>query len=131
MRSRLKPAGSRLARTGLAALAVLASAPAHAAGDAAAGAAVFKRCAMCHSVDPGKKLAMGPNLSGVVGRKAGAGEFNYSPAMKGSGIFWTADKLNAFLLKPAATVKGTRMAFAGLPKPEDRANVIAYLATRK
>ncbi|BBE32558.1 hypothetical protein SmB9_02160 [Sphingosinicella microcystinivorans] len=74
---------------------------------------------------------MGPNLSGVVGRKAGTGEFNYSPAMKDSGIVWTSEKLDAFLLKPAATVKGTRMAFAGLPQPNDRANVIAYLATRK
>ena len=121
----------RLAGTGLAAFAVFASLPAYAGGDAAAGAAVFKRCAMCHSVDPGKKTAMGPNLSGLVGRKAGTGEFNYSPAMKGSGIVWTPDTLDAFLLKPAATVKSTRMAFAGLHKPEDRANVIAYLATRK
>ena len=121
----------RLAGTGLVALSVFVSLPAYAGGDAAAGAAVFKRCAICHSVDPGKKTAMGPNLSGVVGRKAGTGEFNYSPAMKGSGIVWTPDTLDAFLLKPAATVKGTRMAFAGLPQPNDRANVIAYLATRK
>ena len=120
-----------LARIGLAVIAALVSVPAHAAGDAAAGAAVFKRCAMCHSVEAGKKTAMGPNLFGVAGRKAGLGEFNYSPALKGSGIVWTSDKLDAFLLKPAATIKGTRMAFAGLPKPEDRANVIAYLATRK
>lgn len=118
-------------RLWLAAFAALASAPAHATGDAAAGAAIFKRCALCHSVEPGKKAAMGPNLSGVLGRKAGTGDFNYSPAMKGSGMSWTPDKLDAFLLKPAATIKGTRMAFAGLPRPEDRANVIAYLATRK
>ena len=121
----------RLAGTGLVALSVFVSLPAYAGGDAAAGAAVFKRCAICHSVDPGKKTAMGPNLSGVVGRKAGTGEFNYSPAMKDSGIIWTSEKLDAFLLKPTATVKGTRMAFAGLPQPNDRANVIAYLATRK
>lgn len=120
--------GSRL---WLAAFAALASAPAHAAVDAAAGAAVFKRCAMCHSVDPGKKIAMGPNLSGVVGRKAGTAEFNYSPAMKASDIVWTPDTLDAFLQKPAATIKGSRMAFAGLPRAEDRANVIAYLTTRK
>jgi cytochrome c len=116
---------------GLAVAAAFVSVPAHAGGNAAAGATVFKRCAMCHSVEPGKKTAMGPNLFGVTGRKAGLAEFNYSPAMKGSDIVWTPDKLDAFLLKPAATVKGTRMAFAGLPKPEDRANVIAYLATRK
>ncbi|WP_121050524.1 c-type cytochrome [Sphingosinicella microcystinivorans] len=121
----------RSAGTALVALSVFVSLPAYAGGDAAAGAAVFKRCAICHSVDPGKKTAMGPNLSGVVGRKAGTGEFNYSPAMKDSGIVWTSEKLDAFLLKPAATVKGTRMAFAGLPQPNDRANVIAYLATRK
>jgi len=126
MRSGMMPA-----KTALAALAVFASVPARAGGDADAGAAVFKRCAMCHSVDAGKTLAMGPNLSGVIGRKAGAGKYNYSPAMKGSGIVWTPDTLDAFLLKPAATVKGTRMAFAGLPKPQDRENVIAYLATRK
>ncbi len=115
----------------LAVLGVIASFPAQAAGDATAGAVVFKKCAMCHSVDPGKKVAMGPNLSGVIGRKAATTEFNYSPAMKASGIVWTADKLDAFLLKPAAVVKGSRMAFVGLPRAEDRANVIAYLTTRK
>jgi len=113
--------------TGLAML----PAPAVAAGDADNGATVFKRCAACHTVEPGKKAGMGPNLAGVVGRKAGASDFAYSPAMKAAGVKWTPDTLDMFLTRPAAMVKGSRMAFAGLPAAQDRADVIAYLATRK
>lgn len=113
--------------TGLAML----PAPAVAAGDAAKGAIVFKRCVACHTVEPGKKAGMGPNLAGIVGRKAGTTSFAYSPAMKAAAISWTPDKLDTFLTRPAAMIKGSRMAFAGLPDAQDRADVIAYLATRK
>lgn len=106
-------------------------APAFAAGDAAKGAIIFKRCIACHTVDPGKKGGMGPNLAGIVGRKAAMASFTYSPAMKASAITWTPDKLDTFLTRPAAMIKGSRMAFAGLPNAQDRADVIAYLATRK
>lgn len=101
------------------------------AGDAGKGEAVFKRCAVCHSVEPGRKGAMGPNLYGVVGRKAGTSDFAYSPAMKAAALRWTPDKLDAFLTRPTATIQGVRMAFPGLPAAQDRADVIAYLATRK
>lgn len=111
-------------------LAGLAPAAAH-AGDAAKGAAVFKRCVICHSVEAGKKSSVGPNLAGVVGRKAGTAAFNYSPAMKGAGFVWTSEKLDQFLQKPGAFVKGSKMAFGGLPDGKDRADVIAYLETRK
>ncbi len=113
--------------TGLA----MSPAPAVAAGDAAKGAVVFKRCVACHTVEPGKKAGMGPNLAGIVGRKAGTTSFAYSPAMKAAAISWTPDKLDTFLTRPAAMIKGSRMAFAGLPDAQDRADVIAYLATRK
>lgn len=106
-------------------------APALAGGDAANGATVFKRCAVCHSVEPGKKAGMGPNLSNVVGRKAGTTDFAYSPAMKAAAVKWTPDALDTFLTRPSAMIKGSRMAFAGLPNAQDRADVIAYLGTRK
>lgn len=113
------------------ALLVLSHGPAFAAGNAAKGEIVFKRCVMCHVVEKGKKSIIGPNLAGVVGRKAGTAEFAYSPAMKSSGIVWTADKLDAFIKAPSATVKGTRMAFGGIPNAQDRADLIAFLATKK
>lgn len=100
-------------------------------GDAAAGKAVFAKCMACHTTEAGKNK-IGPSLHGVVGRKAGAvAGFAYSPAMKGSGITWTEAELDAFLANPRTKVKGTKMFFAGLPKPEDRANLIAYLETQK
>lgn len=113
------------------ALIVLAHGPALAAGDAEKGAVVYKRCVMCHAIEKGKKSIVGPNLAGIVGRKAATGEFAYSPAMKASGITWTPDKLDAFIKAPAATVKGTRMAFGGIPNEKDRADLIAFLASKK
>lgn len=101
-----------------------------------AGKAVFKQCAACHTVDKGGKNGVGPNQWDVVGRKAGSHEgFNYSNPMKAAGEkpgaegVWTYEHLNAFLANPKAVVPGTRMAYAGLRKPEDRANLIAYLRT--
>lgn len=112
---------------------LIASAPsmALAAGDAAKGAKVFARCQICHSVEPGKKASVGPNLAGVVGRKVGSTAFTYSAAMKSANFAWTTDKLDAFLKQPASVVKGTKMAFGGLPNPQDRADLTAFLATKK
>ena len=99
-------------------------------GDAAAGEKVFKKCAACHQVGDGAKNRVGPTLNGIVGKAAGAVEdFKYSDAMAGHGGDWTFDNLAAFLEDPKAMVPGTKMSFAGLRKDEDRANVIAYLAT--
>ena len=107
------------------------SAPAMAAGDAAKGAIVFNQCKVCHVVEKGVNR-VGPSLWGVVGRKSGSVPgYTYSKANKESGIVWTAAELNTYLEAPQKVVKGTKMAFAGLKKPEDRANVIAFLSTKK
>ncbi len=98
------------------------------AGDAALGEKVFKKCNACHVVDK-EKHKTGPHLVNVIGRTAGTAEGykKYSKAMKNSGIVWDDETLNGYLEKPKKYLKGTRMAFAGLKKEEDRANVIAYL----
>ena len=95
---------------------------------AAAGKLVFMRCMACHSIDKGGANKVGPNLSGVVGRKSGAvANFRYSTAMAAAKLTWNEATLDQWLTRPATLVPGTSMVFAGLPKPEDRANVIAYL----
>ncbi|WP_313809449.1 cytochrome c family protein [Sphingobium sp.] len=111
---------------------VLIASPALAqTGDAAKGKTVFARCMACHSVDPGANR-LGPSLADIVGRTSGTVPgFAYSPAMKNARIRWDAKSLDAYLAKPAAKVPGTRMIFAGLPNPADRANLIAYLASAK
>ena len=98
------------------------------AGDAALGEKVFKKCKACHVVDK-EKHKTGPHLVNVIGRTAGSAEGykKYSKAMKNSGIVWDDETLNGYLEKPKKYLKGTRMAFAGLKKEADRANVIAYL----
>ena len=106
----------------------LSATPALASGDVAAGEKVFKKCKACHVVDA-EKHKTGPHLVNIMGRTAGSadGFKKYSDAMKSSGIVWNEETLDGYLEKPKAYVKGTRMAFAGLRKEEDRANVIAYL----
>ena len=96
------------------------------AGDATKGKAVFARCAICHSVEPGVKK-MGPTLSGVFGRKAGTTDFAYSPAMKAAKLTWNAKTLDSYVTKPAALVPQTKMMFPGIANPVDRSNLIAYL----
>jgi cytochrome c len=99
----------------------------HATGDPVAGKKVFAQCMACHVVAAGQNR-VGPSLYGVIGRTAGTVEgFRYSDANKNSGIVWTEQKLFEYLENPRATIPGTIMAFAGLKKPEDRANVIAYI----
>lgn len=101
-----------------------------AAGDAAAGEAVFKKCGSCHKLDGAN--ATGPHLNGVVGRNhASVPDFAYSEAMAAkSGEAWTPEAIFAFLENPKKVIPGTKMAFAGLPKPEDRANLVAFLASK-
>ncbi len=103
----------------------------YAAADAAAGEKVFAKCKACHKLDGSN--GTGPHLDGVVDRaKASVGGFGYSDVLMGmSAEAWTPENLDAFLLSPKAYAPGTKMSFAGLPKAEDRANVIAYLATQK
>ena len=114
---------------GLCILASSALSGSHSAGDAAKGEKVFKKCKACHVVEEGKNKT-GPSLYGVVGRAAGSIEgYKYSKAMAGSGLVWDAETLAAYLTNPKKYLKGTKMAFAGLKKEKDRADVIAYLAT--
>ena len=97
-------------------------------GDPAAGAKVFNKCKACHTIKEGGKNKVGPNLHGIVGRAAGVAEgYRYSKAMASSGITWDEVTLTAFLEKPRKYLKGTKMSFAGLKKPADQQNVIAYL----
>lgn len=97
-------------------------------GDAAAGAKVFKKCAACHSAEAEGGNKIGPNLHGIVGRKAGSVEgFNYSEPMKASGLTWDEATIEKYLRDPKGFVPKNKMAFAGLKKDSDLANVIAYL----
>lgn len=96
-------------------------------GDAAEGSAVFRKCQVCHSIEPGKNL-VGPSLAGIIGRHSGtAPNFNYSDAMKKAGVVWSAATLNTYLTDPAKFIPGNRMPFPGLKSQDDRDDVIAYL----
>ncbi|MDH3597311.1 MAG: cytochrome c family protein [Rhodospirillales bacterium] len=105
----------------------LASQGALAAGDAAKGEKVYKKCKACHSLEAGKKK-VGPSLAGIFGRTAGTVEgFKYSKAMVESGIVWDDKTMDEFLAKPKKVIPKTRMGFPGLKKEADRANLIAYM----
>jgi cytochrome c len=107
------------------------SGSAYADGDAAAGAVVFKKCAICHSPEAGVNK-IGPSLHGVVGRKSGSIEgYNYSEAMKNSDKTWDPATLDTYLTDPKAFIPGIKMIFVGLKDPKDRQDVIAYLETLK
>lgn len=98
-------------------------------GDAAAGQLVFKKCMSCHNVDTDKSK-VGPSLKGLIGRQPGTVEgFKYSAAMVefGTGKVWDEALLKTYLPNPRGLVKGTKMAFAGLKKDAEIADVIAYL----
>jgi cytochrome c len=99
-----------------------------ATGDAAYGEQVFKKCSACHIAAKGGKNLIGPALYGIVGKQsASAPDYAYSSALQAYGKVWSFEELNAFLLKPQAYIKGTKMAYAGLKKDKDRASVILYL----
>ena len=107
------------------ALLLAGGAVAYAEGDPAKGAQVYHRCQGCHSIDRNR---IGPMHKGLFGRPAGSVPgFDYSAAMKNSGIVWTAATLDLFLQGPRQMVPGTKMTFVGVPKAQDRADLIAYL----
>lgn len=86
------------------------------------------KCAACHSLAEGNNSMLGPNLHGVIGRKAGSLEgFIYSPAMKASDVVFTVEKLDAFLAAPQDVIPKTRMPFSGLKNPKDRVAVICKI----
>ena len=96
-------------------------------GDVARGEQKFEECAACHVLERGVN-SLGPSLYGVFKRKAAAlGEFRYSPALKRSGIVWTAVTIDTFVADPQASVPANRMPYAGMPAAADRADLIAYL----
>ncbi|MBB4349115.1 MULTISPECIES: c-type cytochrome [Rhizobiaceae] len=103
-----------------------------ASADATAGAAVFKKCQSCHSIEKGGPNKVGPDLWGLVNRPVATHEgFSYSAGMKdfskGGQETWTFDHLNHFLAGPKAYVKGTAMGFAGIKNDKERANLLAYI----
>jgi cytochrome c len=111
----------------------LVAAPGAGAGDAAHGKAVFaQQCAMCHTATKGGATILGPNLFGVVGRKAGSvAGYSYSPHMKAATWSWTDDKLEAYLPAPRDMVPGTKMTYGGLRDPGKLADLMAYLDSQK
>jgi cytochrome c len=106
---------------------VAATTAANAQGDATLGEKRFEECAACHTTARGEN-GVGPSLFGVIDRKAGElADFRYSPALKRSGITWTAKSLDDFLADPQKMVAGNRMPYAGMTDARERANLIAYL----
>jgi cytochrome c len=101
-----------------------------AAGDAASGEKVFAKCKACHQVGETAKSAIGPELNGLDGRKAGSVEgYHYSDAMKDSGITWNEASFEEYIKNPKAKVPGTKMVYQGLSSDKDAADLWAYLAT--
>ena len=100
-----------------------------AAADPAKGADVFKKCAACHTINQGGPNQIGPNLYATLGEAIaqGKGGFAFSDALKAVGGSWDFDKMNAWLTSPRKFAPGTKMTFAGLANPQDRANVLAYI----
>ncbi len=103
-----------------------------ASADIAKGEAQFKKCAACHTIDKGGAAGIGPNLYGIVGSShAHMAGFGYSDAMKEtSGKNWDWDALSHWIHNPKKYIPGNKMAFAGIGKPEDRANLIAFLNSK-
>jgi cytochrome c len=107
---------------------LLASAAASAGGDPTAGEVAFKVCKTCHQIGETARNFVGPELNGLIGRRAGTVPgYNYSDANKNSGLTWDEATLAKYLKSPRDVVPGTKMAFPGLPKDSDIDNVITYL----
>jgi cytochrome c len=113
------------------AFAVSTSMSAHASScDAALGEQVFEKCSACHSLVAGQHM-MGPSLNGLNGRKAGTVDgFNFSIALRDSGIIWNDVTLNAFLKSPQSFISGTVMPFGGIQNATERAALVCYLVSR-
>lgn len=119
------------AGTGVVLALAMASQAAAAAPAGPDGATVFRqRCQSCHVAPSGRPSTLGPNLAGVVGRKAGSTEFKYSAALKASGLTWSKANLDRYLSGPSKLVPGTRMVIS-LPDPAQRAAVIDYLGQQR
>ncbi|HTP36838.1 MAG TPA: cytochrome c family protein [Methyloceanibacter sp.] len=110
--------------------------PALAEGDATKGKAAFAKCGICHQVGPGAKTLVGPELNGIVGRKAASvADYPYSAGMKklgADGWVWTEENIDKWITDPKALIPDSPMAlaFAGVPDAGERADIIAYLKTQ-
>ncbi len=108
-------------------LVALSAMPALASGDVERGETIFRKCAICHTLEPGGRNRVGPRLHGLFGRQAGAvADFRYTPALKNSGLVWDEPTLDAFLKDSESFVPGTKM-YGGLTLDQDRADLIAFL----
>jgi cytochrome c len=113
---------------GLLAAGAALAAEAPPAGDAALGDKVFTKCRACHQIGEGAHTAVGPELNGLIGRHAASVPgYNYSEAMKNSGLVWDEATFKDYIKDPKAKVPGTKMSFAGLSRQSDIDNVTAYL----
>ena len=107
---------------------VLAAGGALAEGDGARGERLFnQQCKACHTLDKGGHNLVGPNLHGLFGRKAGSADYQYSEAMKKSGIVWDETTLTEYLKEPKGKVPGTKMVFNGVKQAPQLADLVAYL----
>ncbi|MGF1476886.1 MAG: c-type cytochrome [Geminicoccaceae bacterium] len=121
---------SKIALAGTVAVTTMVPTLVFAEGDPEEGEKVFRRCRACHVVDQ-EQNRVGPHLVGIMGREAGSVEgFNYSDAMKNSGITWNEETIAAYLADPKGYIPGNRMAFAGLRQEQQITDVIAYLAAQ-
>jgi len=114
---------------------IVLAAPAAQAQDAAAGQRLFNQCRACHTIDANGRNGVGPNLFGIVGRRAASIEgFRYSANMRSlaeGGLTWTPENLNRYLTNPKDLVPQGTMAFAGLRQEQQRADLIAYLTAQR
>lgn len=122
-------AGDTAGQTDTAAAETAASTDGASAADAMPAA--FMQCRSCHAVEPGKNL-IGPSLAGIFGTKAGeVAGYNFSTAMKDSGLTWDEATLDKFLKSPREVIPGTKMTYPGLKDDAKRAEVVAYIKTLK
>jgi cytochrome c len=111
-------------------LALLSLASAAQAQDAAAGKTSFNKCLPCHSIGPGAKNKVGPELNGLDGRKSGtAPDYNYTDANKNSGITWNEAQFKEYIKDPKAKIPGTKMTFAGIKSENEINNLWAYVSS--